>query len=229
MDRMRNAPARRPAPRVGRVRDRARGGTLLGVFIGLVLGILLAGFVTIYVTGGLGVYTQQLRGRDAQQGAREPAKAAKADADRPKFDFYRILPGAEEPKVTPAKPASPDRAVADKAAEKVTDKSAARGAEPAAGDGKVAERLAAAEPAARSPAADRFWLQAGSFAAESDAENLKARLALAGWEAQVQQGTVPDKGTRYRVRLGPYDNTDELNRVKGELARRGFDVAVIRY
>ena len=101
---------------------------------------------------------------------------------------------------------------------------------------KEAERLAAeqgldadaaADPAAKAPS--RFWLQAGSFAMESDAENLKARLALAGWEAQVQQGQVPDKGVRYRVRLGPYDNTDELNRIKGELARRGFDVAVIRY
>jgi cell division protein FtsN len=92
---------------------------------------------------------------------------------------------------------------------------------------KVDDKVAAADPAAKAPS--RFWLQAGSFALESDAENLKARLALAGWEAQVQQGQVPDKGVRYRVRLGPYDNTDELNRIKGELARRGFDVAVIRY
>ena len=69
----------------------------------------------------------------------------------------------------------------------------------------------------------------GRSRTEADADNLKARLALAGWEAQVQKGDVPDKGVRYRVRLGPYDNTDELNRIKGELARRGFDVAVIRY
>jgi cell division protein FtsN len=72
-------------------------------------------------------------------------------------------------------------------------------------------------------------LQAGSFAGAPDAENLKARLALAGWEAEVQSATLPDKGVRYRVRLGPYDNTDELNRVKGELGKRGFDVAVIKY
>ena len=73
-----------------------------------------------------------------------------------------------------------------------------------------------------------FLLQACSFSNTSDAENLRARLALAGWEAQMQQGTLPDKAIRYRVRLGPYDNVDELNRIKGELARRGFDVAVIR-
>jgi cell division protein FtsN len=34
---------------------------------------------------------------------------------------------------------------------------------------------------------------------------------------------------RFRVRLGPYDNTEELNRVKSELGRRGFDAAVIKY
>ena len=62
-----------------------------------------------------------------------------------------------------------------------------------------------------------------------DAENLRARLALAGWEATVQEGALPDKSVRYRVRLGPYDNADELGRMKGELAKRGFDVAVIRY
>ena len=56
-----------------------------------------------------------------------------------------------------------------------------------------------------------------------------ARLAFAGWQASIQQGTVPDKGTRFRVRLGPYDNTDELNRIKTELTRKGFDAAVIKF
>ena len=90
----------------------------------------------------------------------------------------------------------------------------------------IALRQSAAQPPKSS---ERFWLQAGSFAGASDAENLKARLALAGWEAEVQAATLSDKGVRYRVRLGPYDNTDELNRVKGELGKRGFEVAVIKY
>jgi cell division protein FtsN len=40
--------------------------------------------------------------------------------------------------------------------------------------------------------------------------------------------TLADKSVRYRVRLGPYDNTDELNRIKGDLGKSGFDVAVIK-
>ena len=89
--------------------------------------------------------------------------------------------------------------------------------------------MATVEPSKGPKPGDRYWLQAGSFSAQADAENLKARLALGGWEANVQEGNVPDKGVRYRVRLGPFDDADELNRMKAELARRGFDVAVIKY
>jgi cell division protein FtsN len=192
---------------------------VVGDFIGRVLGIVIAAAVGLSVTGGWKAYRQQV-GTTKDSRDRETVKSAKAD-DRPRFDFYKILPGGEEPKVAPPKPAPPDRGVADRAAER------------SSGKAETTPAPKASEPPADAPAKagahDRFWLQAGSFAAEADAENLRARLALAGGEAQLQQGTLPDKGVRYRVRLGPYDNTDELNRIKGELARRGFDVAVIRY
>ena len=144
-----------------------------------------------------------------------PSPYAKAP-DKDRFDFYKILPGGEEPKLAGR---SADRAAPDKAA--------AAKPEPA----RPPEKVAAAEPSAAKGAktGDRFWLQAGSFAQETDAENLKARLALAGWEAQVQPGTLPDKAVRYRVRLGPYDNVEELNRIKAQLAQRGYDAAVIKY
>jgi len=201
-------------------RRRERGGTLLGVFIGLVLGIALAATVGLYVTGGWKAYQQQIAGKRDARDVREPVKTAKAEADKPRFDFYKILPGGEEAK-SAAKPAPADRAVADKAAGRPS-------AEPEAGEkAKTGETVASVDAGAKAP--ERFWLQAGSFTSEADAENLRARLAMAGWEAQMQQGQLADKATRYRVRLGPYDNVTELNRVKGELARRGFDVAVIRY
>jgi cell division protein FtsN len=203
-------------------RRRARGGTLLGVFIGLALGITLAAAVGLYVTGGWKAYQSQLASH-REPVAREPGKGAKAESDKPRFDFYKILPGGEEPRVTPAKPATPDRSLAAEAQSGRVPPAPV----PAPSARKAEDKVASVDPAAK--AAERFWLQAGSFANEGDAENLKARLALAGWEAQVQRGTLPDKGVRHRVRLGPYDNVDELNRIKGELARRGFDVAVIRY
>jgi cell division protein FtsN len=235
MNRTRARSDARPA-RIARASARSgAGGTLLGVFIGLVLGLALAAAVAFYATGGWRNYQAQLAGSKESRDAREPAKTAKADTDKPRFDFYKILPGNEEPKVQAERKApekAPDRALAEKAAERTAGKAgdAAAKAQEKPAD-KAAERVATVtSPAGKAAqSGERFWLQAGSFAAEPDAENLKARLALAGWEASVQHGVLPDKSVRYRVRLGPYDNADELNRIKGELGRRGFDVAVIKY
>jgi cell division protein FtsN len=194
-----------------RSHDAARGGTLLGIFIGLVMGLALAAGVAYYL-GRSGFTTPPQAGGQAK----DPARSGKSDStsvgttpDKPRFDFYKILPGGEEPK------APAERKAADRAAERPSEK---------AGPDAIAK---AGEKEGSKPA-DRLWLQAGAFVSESDAENLKARLALSGWEAVIQTVTLPDKTVRYRVRLGPYDNTDQLNRIKGELGKGGFDVAVIR-
>jgi cell division protein FtsN len=201
----------RSAPR------RGGGGTLLGIFIGLALGLALAAAVAWTLIGGkptTGAPSKVAEPLPPREAKAAPPKGAPAEKDR--FDFYKILPGGEEPKLA-VRPA--DRPA--------TDKAAAGRPEPAA----PSEKVAAAEPSSPKAAkpGDRFWLQAGSFAQEGDAENLRARLALAGWEAQVQPATLPEKGMRYRVRLGPYDNADELNRAKAQLAQRGFEAAVIKY
>ena len=217
----------RPAFAARTSRKSGAGGTLLGLFIGIALGLGLAAAVAFYVMKAGNPYQPSTAGREASREiAKEPARTVKAEpgaAEKPRFDFYKILPGIEEPKVQPkgAERPAPDKATAERAAapDKATDKAGAKQ------DG----RAAADSPARVPKPADRFWLQAGSFAVEADAENLKARLALAGWEAAVQTATLQDKGVRYRVRLGPYDNTDELNRIKGDLGKRGFDVAVIKY
>lgn len=249
-------PTRRPPPRTRASRHRGAGGTLLGVFIGLVLGLGLAAGVAYYLMKANGPFPVQ-GGKEAREAAKEPQRTARTDAaaadkDKPRFDFYKILPGVEEPKMhAEVKRTSPDKTVvdqakagsdkaADKAGDRAADRSdrvaATRSAEKGAavqaekGAEKAPEKVATAEPtttAARLP--ERFWLQAGSFASESDAENLKARLAFAGWQASVQQGTLPDKGTRYRVRLGPYDNPEELKRIRNDLAKSGFEVAVIKF
>ncbi len=198
----------RPSRTPPRSRSADRGGTLLGVFIGLVLGLAIAAAVA-YFLGRSGLTTPLA----APGGAKEPSRNAKPElgaagpaTEKPRFDFYKILPGGEEAKT------APDRRALDKGGERSVEKlpDAARSAEPAVRPG------------------DRFWLQAGAFASVADAEDMKARLALSGWEAAIQTVAMPDRTQRYRVRLGPYDNTDELNRVKSELGGRGFDVAVIK-
>ena len=227
---------RRAATPLRGSRRSGAGGTLIGVFIGLVLGLGLAAGVAYYLMKANGPFPAQA-GKEAREAARDPSRTAKADTpapDKPRFDFYKILPGVEEPKVQADAKKSPDRAVVeqaragpDKAADKATAKAGDKASDRAAD--KPQEKVATAEPTAAAKLPERFWLQAGSFSTESDAENLKARLAFAGWQASIQQGTVPDKGTRFRVRLGPYDNTEELNRIRSDLSRSGFDVAVIKF
>ena len=209
--------------RAGPSRRSGLGGTLLGMFVGIVLGLALAAGVAFYLMKAGNPYQSAGPARETpREAAKEPARSGRAEtgaAEKPRFDFYKILPGVEEPKVQPK---GADRGTADKA-------TADRAASPDKTVAKADERPAPSPADKTAKATDRFWLQAGSFASEADAENLKARLAFAGWEAAIQSATLPDKGVRYRVRLGPYDNTDELARMKGELAKRGFDVAVIKF
>lgn len=201
-------------------RHSALGGTLIGVFIGIVVGLGMAAAVAYWLMKNNPALPLPSLSRDAHEPARDAAKVAKTD-DKPRFDFYKILPGVEEPRLQSAPPRG-DRAVVERAKDRPGDA-------PGATVAPAPQNVAAADAAAKTPKpSDRFWLQAGSFSTAPDAENLRARLALAGWEARVQEGALPDRSVRYRVRLGPYDNADELGRMKSELAKRGFDVAVIR-
>ena len=210
-------------------RRHGAGGTLLGIFIGLIIGLGMAAAVAYWLMKNNPAFDRHATASNAREVAKDASRVAKNDAaaEKPRFDFYKILPGAEEPKGVPERKAAerPDRALVDQAKERTNPKAAERTTESA-----LQDKLASVESAPRaSKAGDRFWLQAGSFSSEPEAENLKARLAFAGWEATVQTGMTPDKAMRYRVRVGPYDNQDEMQRIKTELGRRGFDAAVIKY
>jgi cell division protein FtsN len=78
------------------------------------------------------------------------------------------------------------------------------------------------------PAEDsRFLLQAGAFRTPEDADSMRARLALLGFDARIfpreQDGT-----TLYRVRLGPYGNLEDVNRIRKTMAENGIDVQLVR-
>lgn len=83
------------------------------------------------------------------------------------------------------------------------------------------------EPAESGPV-HQYVLQAGSYKSERDAESMKARLALAGFESVVQRVEIRFKGTHYRVRLGPYQSRRKLQLHKKQLARQGINTLAIR-
>ena len=73
-----------------------------------------------------------------------------------------------------------------------------------------------------------FYLQACAFQKSTDADNLKAKLALMGLETSVQEVNVPDKGLMHRVRVGPYAKPEDMNRVRNQLAQNGIQASVVK-
>ena len=79
-------------------RTKSGGGLLLGVFIGFLLGVGLAAGIAIYLFKTPIPFLNRAKPPEkaAPSGLTEPAKSGRADETKPRFDFYRILPGQEE-------------------------------------------------------------------------------------------------------------------------------------
>ncbi|MGH8720997.1 MAG: SPOR domain-containing protein, partial [Burkholderiales bacterium] len=138
------------------------------------------------------------------QGGDQPAAQVPVKPpEKPRFDFYKILAGGEEP--------LSDRELRERLKAAATP---------------APEQTAAATPAAA--AKDIYFIQAGAFQNPADADNQKARLAMLGFESNVEPTNLPDKGTFYRVRLGPYARVEELNRVRQSLAQNGIDANLVK-
>ena len=75
---------------------------------------------------------------------------------------------------------------------------------------------------------DNYFLQVGAFLTEEDADNMKAELALQGFEAVVQTATIPEKGVWHRVRVGPLNDIEQINKIRGDLTTNGFSTDLIK-
>ncbi len=73
-----------------------------------------------------------------------------------------------------------------------------------------------------------YILQAASFGNFDDADNLKAKLALQGLQAQIQKVSIEGKGDFYRVRLGPYEKLQDLDAANQQLAKMGIKAMPLR-
>ena len=68
----------------------------------------------------------------------------------------------------------------------------------------------------------QYILQAGSFKNMSDAEKLKASLALLGFQANIQKVTV-NSTAWHRVRIGPYSQSNDLYDKIDELRKNNIN------
>jgi len=72
-----------------------------------------------------------------------------------------------------------------------------------------------------------YVLQAGSYRNQSDADRVRAQLALQGIDAKVQRVAV-DTDVWHRVRIGPITRLEELNKLRKQLQAAEIDALVIR-
>ena len=195
----------RPSRSTSKPRKREEGNFLAGMGVGVLIGLAVSLGIAFYLNRTpipfMTAKPKQAEKNGATpkppaiaglpQGSAPPAPSS--GAEKPKFDFYRILPGSEE---------------------QVSEK-------------EIRERLRA-KSGQQDASKDVYFIQAGSFQNPADADNQKARLAILGFESSVEPANLPDKGTWYRVRMGPYAKLDEINKVRQALAQNGIDASLIK-
>ncbi len=71
-----------------------------------------------------------------------------------------------------------------------------------------------------------YFVQAASFRKHADAEKMRARLALKGFKSFTQSRTSEERGTFYRVILGPFDDKREAKNTKNQLTDLGVNPIV---
>ena len=158
----------------------------------------------------------------AEQGpAALPGKPGDRPVAKQDFEFYRILPQGDNvpssaaqvvPVPAPQVQAPPVAVPAQQAPAPVFEASP----QPAA--------LAPSPP----PRNERIYLQVGSFENPSEADNLKARLALSGIQASAQRTQLPDGRVVHRVRVGPFAKPEDMNPMRARLSDAGFNASVSR-
>nr|WP_315399190.1 SPOR domain-containing protein [uncultured Duganella sp.] len=215
-------------------RQRQQGNTFVGIIIGLVIGLAVAVVVALVINKGASPFTDKGRSNKSTEttagqaadpnkpmyGNKEAARAAAKDLGREPA-AAAAQPPAPAPAPAPKAPAAdPLQAVVDRiqgAADKPKTPPSASNVTPT--------------PVAKAAGADDekyiYYLQAGAFREVADAESARAKLALLGFEANLSDRTT-DTGVLHRVRIGPFNQVEAMNKVRSKLSENGVDVAVVR-
>ncbi len=195
-----NAGPRRPAGR--------RQGGWLSFFVGLTLGLAVAVFVYLHPervpAPGRGAATA----RSATPDAPLPETQVAA-ANKPRFDFYTILP-EREVKV-PEWEATPPPEPGPRPQSKPEAKPPLPSERPATPD-----------------ASGAYMIQVGSFQRYQDADRVKAKLALAGVSAGIQRVVINGSDVWYRVRVGPFNDLKSLQGARQRLTQGRFNYMLVK-
>jgi cell division protein FtsN len=218
--------------------NQQRGGTLVGFILGLVVGLGIALGVAIYVTKVPMPFMNKGQTRSADQDAVEAEKNKDWDPNAPLYGKKGAKSGdkADDAKTDAAAKVDPKSAdpLGDLAKVKATEPKVKPDVKPTteskSAEVKPAEPSKAAEPKVdvKPVSTDPFiyFVQAGAYRSNDEAEAQRAKTALLGLDAKLSER---DQGGRtvYRVRVGPMDKA-EAERVRAKLEAAHIDSAMVR-
>ncbi|WP_353133134.1 SPOR domain-containing protein [Limnohabitans sp.] len=198
--------------------NQQRGGTLVGFIIGLVVGLAVALGAAIYVTKMPIPFLSKGQTRSADSDAAEAEKNKDWDPNAPLYGKKGAKPGdkVDESKAD---------AKADTKPEPKQD--AAAKVDPTSADplGDLA-KVKSAEPKPVNTDPFIYFVQAGAYRSNDEAETQRAKTVMLGLDAKISER---DQGGRtvYRVRVGPMDKV-EAERVRAKLEAAHIDSAMVR-
>jgi len=203
------------------------GGAFKGILYGLVLGLVIAAAVAWWFNRMPSPFidksvtaTAPVKG-DTKATAQADAPAAPAPAPA-----VNVQSEDGKPIPLPGKPGDPSPEKRFQFPDILSGKT--DGTTPSAKPAdSTATKPAANAPATAPEAPAGFYLMAGSFQKQSDAEAQKANLALQGFDASIQKGVVGEK-VWFRVKIGPFKRQDDANRARNELKEAGIDAVPAR-
>lgn len=212
------------------------GGTILGFILGVIVGLGAALAVAVYVTKVPVPFLNKGAARGADQDAAEAQKNKDWDPNSPlrgKSAAKPPAPAASAAGAEPATPAAQPVATAEpKGAAASAPKAAASKPEKVeTGKPTSADPLGdlAKAKAAEAGSADPYdyFVQAGAFRTQADADAQRAKLAMMGWEARVSEREQNGRPV-FRVRVGPFAKRDDAAALRDKLDGTGVESALVR-
>ncbi|MFR0674090.1 SPOR domain-containing protein [Enterobacterales bacterium AW_CKDN230030176-1A_HGKHYDSX7] len=223
------AAKKKPAPKRGASRTQAPAKQPIPGWVWLAAGLTIGAFVVFLMKLEPGSGDVK-RTQPEQQQAERAAQAAKTPPSpeqpvKPKYDFYTLLPESEVivppeavPEKTPPVPAQP----VPPPTKPVTAEEAAKIDTARAQAALSGQTPPPAPPVIKPAATTQYFLQAGSFRKQADADKVRAQIILLGQAVKVESGTVKEE-TWYRVLVGPFSNREQLTVAQKQLGGAGFN------
>lgn len=197
-----------------------RGGFVMGLVVGLLVGLALALGVALYITKAPVPFVNKVPQRTAEQDTAEAERNRNWDPNAPLGGKpVRSAAGSAPAAASVPDPAAPP-AVAQPAPVPARDPGAILSGAPVP---------SAPVPPPAKPAVQAFdyFVQAGAFTRNEDAEQQRAKLAMMGATAKLSEREQAGRVV-YRVRIGPYPTREEADTQLTRLQEQGIEAQIVR-